>query len=252
MAKFWRFLACSWHWRSHPYYPLSLRFLIRQLALAEGTSLSSDAPRLRLQAAGLDPLLHSPKWPMEMWWSNLQGDFNLRLETTSSRKGGLFAVSLNQSTCTPKGKGEAFKKQRRIIPLARNQTLFLFLFLPACLLKLTSLNLLQNPDENLFRSFHQLNAFDQLLLVALEIYSKAMFFTDWSLFDALRQDHLTDLENYDFFLVNLTCLSEGSDQEEDWLSSKSFELQSEDPIRLLQMLAMRWPTPHMRRIAPFF
>lgn len=121
----------------------------------------------------------------EMWWSNLQGDFNLRLETTSCRKGGLFAVSLNQSTCTPKGKGEAFKKQRRIIPLARNQTLFLFL--PACLLKLTSLNLLQNPDENLFRSFHQLNAFDQLLLVPLEIYSKAMFFTDWSLFDALRR-----------------------------------------------------------------
>lgn len=177
MAKFWRFLACSWHGRSHPYYPLSLRFIIRQLALAEGTSLSSDAPRLRLQAAGLDPLLHSPKWPMEMWWRVINGDFNLRLETTSWRKGGLVAVSLNHSTCTPKGKGEAFRKQRRIIPLARNQTLFFFL--PACLLKLTSLNLLQNPDSSsswflsgrswsLYFQSYRLNWFRDCLYPALQ------------------------------------------------------------------------------------
>lgn len=70
----------------------------------------------------------------------------LQLETTSCRKGGLFAVSLNQSTFTPKGKGEAFKKQRRIIPLARNP-----LFIPV------EADELESATKSLF---HQLNAFD--------------------------------------------------------------------------------------------
>ena len=50
----------------------------------------------------------------DLWRCDEAG--RLQLETTSSRKGGLLAVSLNQSTCTPKG--EAFKKERRS-PLAR-------------------------------------------------------------------------------------------------------------------------------------
>lgn len=55
MAKFWRFLACSWHWRSHPYYPLSLRFLIRQLALAEGTSLYQTRHAFAFKLLGWTP-----------------------------------------------------------------------------------------------------------------------------------------------------------------------------------------------------
>lgn len=129
------FLATSWS----QYIFLSFHQLILFLNLVQVRLYWQKEPLYHQMRHAFKLLGWTPFFTVrnDLWRCDEAG--RLQLETTSSRKGGLLAVSLNQSTCTPKG--EAFKKERRIIPLARNQTLFLFL--PACLLKLTSLNLLQ-------------------------------------------------------------------------------------------------------------